>query len=182
MPAKLLNIAWGRTPRQYRSQDIILGMNVIWPLGRRGGAEALTSKKRKGNNQQDTEEACYLPGANFVDSIENNFDNREEFKYPHNPSSSEENMRMGAIEDQDQFTCTISSGSDGPHPANKALPSFPAYCPSANCRYRLREVYWRRLKLDGLEKKDKNRGLRSGGRARNRGLMGHSVRLFPPMA
>lgn len=64
----------------------------------------------------------------MVDSIENKFNNREEFECPHKPFFSEGNVSMDAIGDQDQSTCTFSSGSDGPYPANKALPSFPTYC------------------------------------------------------
>ena len=127
-------------------------------FGAMGRGRSISLKKRKGTNQQDAKEACGLEGASSVDSIENKFNNRKEFECPHNPSSSEGNISMDAFGDQDQCTCTLSSGSDGPYPANKALPSFPAYCRSANCRYRLREEYWRKLRLGGLEKERQKSG------------------------
>ena len=151
------------------SQDIILGMNVIWPLGAMGRGRSISLKKRKGTNQQDAKEACGLEGASSVDSIEYMFNNREEFECPHNPSSSKGNISIDTFGDQDHCTCTLSSGSDGPYPANKALPSFPAYCRSANCRYRLREEYWRKLRLGGLEKE---RQIRDSGVVEKPGIVG----------
>lgn len=80
------------------SQDIILGINVIWPVGRRRGAEASAPRNGK-TNQQDAKEACVFGGCQFGDSIENKFNNREKFECPHNPFSSEGKPSMEAIGD-----------------------------------------------------------------------------------
>lgn len=91
-------------------------------------------RKRKGTDQQDAKEACRSKGAR------------------------EGHTSINAIEDQDQCTCTLSSGFDGPYPANKPLSSYPAYCRSANCRYLITEEYWRKLRTDGLEKEREKSG------------------------
>lgn len=127
-------------------------------FGATGRGRSISPKKRKGTYQQDAKAACGLEGASLVDTIKNKFNNREEFECPHNPSPSERNDSMDTIGDQDQCTCTLSSGSDRPYPENKALPSLPAYCRSAICPYRLREEYWRRLRLEGLEKERQKSG------------------------
>ena len=119
-------------------------------FGATGRGRSNSPKKLKGTNQQDAKEACGSKGAglgNFID-----------FNCPHNSSSSEGHTSMNGIRDQDQCTCTLSSGSDGPYLANKAPSAFSAYCRSANCRYRIREEYWRRLGLDGLEKERQKSG------------------------
>ena len=115
-----------------------------------GRGRSNSPKKRKGTDQQDAKEACGSKDASSGEFID--------FKCPHNSSSNEGHTSMNDIGDQDQCTCTLSSGSDGPYPANKELSSFPTYCRSANCRYRIREEYWRRLRLDGLEKERQKSG------------------------
>lgn len=127
-------------------------------FGATGRGRSISPKERKGTYQQDAKAACGLEGASLVDTIKNKFHNREEFECPHNPSPSEGNGSMDTIGDQDQCTCTLSSGSDRPYPENKALPSLPAYCRSAICPNRLREEYWRNLRLDGLEKERQKPG------------------------
>lgn len=118
-----------------------------------GRYRSFSPKKRKDNDQQDERETCDFEGANLVISIENKFINiREEFVCPRNPYSSEGNICMDAVEDQDQCTCTLPSGTDELYPANKPLPLVPAHCRSEYYRYRLTEAYWRRLRHDGLEK------------------------------
>ena len=116
----------------------------------KGRGRSNSPKKRKGTDQQDAKEAYGSKGASSGDFIEH--------KCPHNSSSSEGHTSINAIGDQDQCTCTLTSGSDGPYPANKPLSSFPAYCRSANCRYLIKEEYWRRLRLDGLEKEREKSG------------------------
>ncbi|MCJ1349955.1 hypothetical protein MMC31_008198 [Peltigera leucophlebia] len=119
-------------------------------FGATGRGRSNSPKKRKGPDQQDAKEACGSKGASSGDFID--------FKCPQNPSFSEEHTSMNAIGDQDQCTCALSSGSDGPYSADKPLSSFPAYCRSTNCRYRIRKEYWRRLRLDGLEKERQKSG------------------------
>lgn len=116
----------------------------------KGRGRSNSPKKRKGTDQEDAKEECGSKGASSGDFIEH--------KCPHNSSSSEGHTSINAIGDQDQCTCTLSSGSDGPYPANKPLSSFPVYCRSANCRYLIREENWRRLRLDGLEKEREKSG------------------------
>lgn len=115
-----------------------------------GRGRSNSPNKRKSADQQHAKEACGLKSASSDDFIKH--------KCRHNSSSSEGQISINAIANQDQCTCTLSSGSDGPYPVNKPLLSFPAYCRSANCRYLIREEYWRRLRLDGLEKEREKLG------------------------
>ena len=128
------------------------------------GGRSNSPKKRKGTEQQDSKEACGSKGASSGDFIEHKCPLNSSSSEGHtrinplNSSSSEGHTRINAIGDQDQCTCTLSSGSDGPHPANKPLSSFPAHCRSASCRHLIREEYWRKLRLDGLEREREKSG------------------------
>ena len=98
-------------------------------FGATGRGRRISPKKRKGTYQQDAKAACGLEGASLVDTIKNKFNNREEFECPQNPSPSEGNGSMDAIGDQDQCTCTLSSGSDRPYPEKQNASIFPSILP-----------------------------------------------------
>lgn len=126
------------------------GLECMASFGATGRGRSNNSNKRKGADQQDAKEACGSKGASSSDFIDS--------KCPPHSSSGEGHTSMNAIEDQDQCTFALSSGSEGPYSVDKPLLSFPTFCQSANCRSRTREEYWGKLKLDGLEKERQKSG------------------------